>query len=91
MKVYIPEGDKTHLGFRFPGPLSVDKETELVKRFLLEKGVEIGKSEMMPECDIYKCKLGEYDFELCVDLDYGCAILADEDTVATLEKLLSEA
>ena len=46
---------------------------------------------MMPECDIYKCKLGEYGFELCVDLDYGCTILADEDTVATLEKLLSEA
>ncbi|MCR5024368.1 MAG: hypothetical protein K6A90_08570 [Lachnospiraceae bacterium] len=91
MNVYIPEGDKTHLGFRLPGPVSVDKETELVKKFLLDKGVEIGKSEMMPYCDIYKCKLGGLGFELCVDLDYGCTILADEDTAATLEKLLSEA
>lgn len=89
MQVYKLDSDDTHLEFRLPSRTSVEEETKLVVEYLEAKGVEIGKAELMPYCDIYKCKLGDLSFDLCADLNYGCSISVDENTISELEVLLS--
>ena len=89
MQVYKLDGDDTHLEFRLPSRTSVEEETKLVGEYLAAKGGEIGKAELMPYCDIYKCKFGDLSFDLCADFNYGCSISADENTISELEVLLS--
>ena len=89
MQVFRLDGDDNHLEFRLPPHTSAEEETKLVVEYLTAKGVEIGKAELMPYCDIYKCKLGDLGFDLCADLNYGCSISADKNTISELEVLLS--
>lgn len=89
MELFKTDGNNTHLEFRLPPHTSAGEETKLVMEYLAAKGVEIGKAELMPYCDIYKCKLGDLSFDLCADLNYGCSISADKNTISELEVLLS--